>query len=64
MKCPGHMRHWFTLGVGIRTPVCVRCGAPNPRKLTDDEWDELRGCRRVGHHVVAALSRHFGADFT
>lgn len=26
---------------GYRSPVCVRCGAPNPRPLTDAERDEL-----------------------
>lgn len=26
---------------GYRSPVCVRCGTPNPRPLSEAEWDEL-----------------------
>lgn len=41
-KCPGHGRHWFSLwgAVGVRTPTCQRCGAPNPRPLTPAELRE------------------------
>jgi hypothetical protein len=41
--CPGRARHWYSLWghVGFRSPVCVNCGHPNPRPLTDDQWDEL-----------------------
>lgn len=46
-RCRGHLRHWFSAraysagGSGLRVPFCERgCGAPNPRPLTDDEWDE------------------------
>jgi hypothetical protein len=41
--CPGNARHWFSFyGMpGYRSPVCVRCGTPNPRPLTAAEWDEL-----------------------
>lgn len=46
-RCPGHARHWFSVyagydggGPGIRSPTCVRCGAPNPRPLTADEQAE------------------------
>jgi hypothetical protein len=36
-------RHWFSFygQPGLRSPACVRCGAPNPRKLTEEQWDEL-----------------------
>ncbi len=43
-RCPGHSRHWFSFrsrqvgGTGVRSPVCVRCGSPNPNELTSDEW--------------------------
>lgn len=42
-KCPGHQRHWFTVrgAVGLRSPICVRCGAENPRSLTTDDWWQL-----------------------
>jgi hypothetical protein len=42
----GGVRHWFTLHghVGVRAPVCQRCGAPNPRPLTDAELAEYRAC--------------------
>lgn len=35
-------RHWFAppRHVGLRSPVCVRCGAPNPRPLTEQEREE------------------------
>lgn len=41
--CPGRARHWFSLwgNVGLRSPVCVSCGAPNPQPLTEDQWAEL-----------------------
>jgi hypothetical protein len=63
-------RHWFTvnsrIGGGDPTPVCVRCGAPRARPLTDAEWKELRAQYHFGEltnsHVTAALSRYFGAD--
>lgn len=65
-RCPGHGRHWFTLhGVpGGRTPVCVRCGAENPKALKPDEWAELEGMvrdnYRLGSHVERAVSEHRG----
>lgn len=41
--CPGHYRHWFTApdSIGIRTPVCQRCGEPNPKWTAEDQrvWD-------------------------
>lgn len=72
MACGGgwYQRHWFTInsmiGGGDPTPVCIRCGAPRARPLTDAEWNELRAIFHSGYltnsHVTAALSRHFGAD--
>lgn len=38
-RCPGNGRHWFSFhgqGTGRRSPVCVRCLAPNPRWTADD----------------------------
>jgi hypothetical protein len=31
--CPGNGRHWFSEygSAGFVVPMCVRCGAPNPR---------------------------------
>lgn len=42
-KCPGGQRHWFTVRgcVGLRSPICVRCGASNPKALTTDDWWQL-----------------------
>lgn len=67
-RCPGHMRHWFSVHgqAYLRSPVCVRCGAPNPRPLTDDELRQLEDFNRhypsyVGGHVVAGL-RAAGRD--
>lgn len=35
-------RHWFAppRQVGLRSPVCIRCGAPNPRPLNEREQEE------------------------
>ena len=35
--CP--IRHWFAYWgyVGSSSPVCVRCGAPNPNYRPDDD---------------------------
>lgn len=48
-NCVGFYRHWFSFyrGPGLRSPVCVRCGEPNPRPLTKDEWDALLQHRKV-----------------
>jgi len=61
-KCPGHMRHWFAPhGIPyVRSPRCVRCGAPNPRPLSDEELDELAAINRtspgwIGPHAVQGL---------
>jgi hypothetical protein len=42
-RCPHRARHWFTVvgHVGLRSPVCVSCGAPNPRPLSEHDWAEL-----------------------
>lgn len=61
-RCPGRARHrriaWGT--VGLRTPVCVYCGSPNPRPLTRCEWDDLadwiNSGANVGEHVRAAMA--------
>jgi hypothetical protein len=64
--CPGSgPRHWFIVRrtVGLRSPVCVRCAAPNPRRLTDDEWAELAGFAEsggyVGEFIKRALRQHW-----
>lgn len=48
-RCAGRARHWFTIWgtVGLRSPVCTACGAPNPRPLSDDEWAALISCREA-----------------
>jgi len=40
-------RHWFTVWghPGLRSPVCLHCGAPNPRPLTDQDWAGLINVR-------------------
>jgi hypothetical protein len=42
MSCGYHSRHWFTVygNPGLRSPVCRRCGKPNPKPLTDSEQRE------------------------
>jgi hypothetical protein len=49
-RCPAMERHWFTVWgrTGLRSPVCMNCGAPNPRPLSDTGWATL----------VSYLSRH------
>lgn len=39
MSCGHRVRHWFSVygAVGLRSPKCRRCGAPNPRPLTEQE---------------------------
>lgn len=46
-------RHWFSVygRVRLRSPVCVRCEAPNPRPLTEDEWAALTDYRKMGGRV-------------
>jgi hypothetical protein len=38
-RCPVQARHWFAYYgyVGSSSPVCVRCGAPNPNYRPDDD---------------------------
>jgi hypothetical protein len=63
-RCPGHGRHWFTIHgvVGLRTPRCIRCGTPNPKPLTNDEWAELEAFSdqnwRLGKYNEEALRVH------
>jgi hypothetical protein len=64
-RCPGRMRQWrIAFGtVGLRTPVCVFCGSPNPRPLTEAEWRDLADWARdhsVGDHVRTALEARNG----
>lgn len=59
--CPGHQRHWYALygHPGMRSPVCVRCGADNPRELTDEEWGNLiylAGFGSLGKYVDSAIA--------
>ena len=59
-RCPHRARHWrIAFGtVGLRTPVCVYCGSPNPKPLTDDEWAALIDWSQmaaVGDHVRTAI---------
>jgi len=62
--CPGHGRHWFVIHgvVGLRTPLCVRCGHPNPKPLNEQEWKELEAFAddnwRLGKHNEEALRVH------
>jgi hypothetical protein len=60
----GAARHWFSFyGMpGFRSPVCRRCGAPNPVPLTEDEWADLAAYRavlgRLDGPTEAALNAH------
>ena len=45
-QCPGHMRHWFAPAAYIRSPVCVRCGATNPKPLPSDELSEYEDYKK------------------
>jgi hypothetical protein len=56
-SCPGHARHWFSVHgqAYLRSPVCVRCGEPNPRKLSDDEMSTLADFDR---HFPMYIGRH------
>lgn len=49
-RCPQHQRHWFTYygRVGMASPVCVRCGAPNPRHIPDEEINSSRSSDDAG----------------
>ena len=67
--CPGRARHWRTAfgAVGMRTPVCVYCGSPNPRPLADWEWEDLINWARersVGDHVRTAIEGRAATDAT
>jgi hypothetical protein len=55
--CFSHARHWFSLFgcVGARTPVCVRCGAPNPRPLSKDDYGYLRHLLEAGVRANSAV---------
>lgn len=42
----------------MRAPVCVVCGSPNPRPLSEDEWAQVIDWAEhygVGRHVQAAI---------
>jgi hypothetical protein len=59
-RCPGRGRHWRIAPrtVGIRTPVCIYCGDPNPKPLTPGEWETLIDWAdhyNVGSHVRTAI---------
>jgi hypothetical protein len=46
-RCLGGARHWFTVygRVGRRSPICRRCGSPNPRPLSAAEMLAYREAR-------------------
>ena len=59
-RCIDRARHWRVLRgtVGMRAPVCVVCGSPNPRPLSEDEWAQVIDWAEhygVGRHVQAAI---------
>jgi hypothetical protein len=62
----GRARCWRIIGgtVGMRSPVCIYCGSPNPKPLADWEWAEVTDWYdhlRPGQgskHVWAALAEH------
>ena len=61
-----YVRHWrIAFGtVGMRTPVCSRCGSPNPKPLAEDEWVDLLDWatdHNVGDHVRTAIEQHEAA---
>jgi hypothetical protein len=61
--CPGRARHWRIAfrTVGMRTPVCVYCGSPNPKPLSEEEWASLldwSADNRVGRHVAEAIEEY------
>lgn len=63
-KCPGHGRHWFTVyGMPTtRSPVCVRCGATNPRPLSEDEWDEVIAVGAGSSFIRRAIAERASAS--
>jgi hypothetical protein len=66
--CTSGARHWFTVygAVRMRSPVCGRCGAPNPRPLSDDDWDALAAYvdsgGKLNPRTRAALAEHDGTS--
>jgi hypothetical protein len=66
-RCPGGSRHWYSFHgqAGFRSPVCVRlhCGHPNPRPLTDNDWDILLAYRELrGRPYSAAIEAAISAE--
>ncbi len=44
----------------MRSPVCIFCGSPNPRPLSDFEWEELIDWAEhypVGEHIRTAIRK-------
>jgi hypothetical protein len=60
--CQGGVRHWFTLygRVGVRSPWCMRCAAPNPRKLTPSELEEFEAHTSPEYRARLAEGRPYG----
>ena len=60
--CPGHGRHWYSFHgqPGLRCPVCVRCGNPNPRPLREPDWDVLLSYREQRDRPFAGPDRGGG----
>jgi hypothetical protein len=65
--CGNRARHWRIVHatVGLRAPVCIFCGSPRPKPLTDDEWSDLISFARdhyVGDFVRSAIEAKIAAD--
>jgi hypothetical protein len=64
-RCPYRARHWRIVPrtVGVRSPVCTDCGSPNPKPLTDQEWNEVlahASFGSVGAHIRDAIDSRDG----
>lgn len=59
--CDGlRARHWRIMprSVGMRAPVCIHCGSPNPKPLSDEEWVQVIDWAQhyyAGGYVLSAI---------